>query len=336
MSRNAKVTAVNSGCFFDLYRAILKDFYIEWSKFATAAKGRFIRFFGIQKSLAQQKPPAVQMITRGDAEFIEHLMSDREAFDAFVYTPWRDALRELEERDRNPVISQFLQKNLPSKTPRRLSEGKNMALSRHLGTPNYEMYRFMHFSDVLTNLSPIILEYRNDKYVNANHTKYALAELCFYGGIHGLTRRAILDRVSVINKNESNGKRISDIKTKWGESLISFHRAFLISKFPAIEKGVVDLSEMYAELGGKARDYYNGYLSLFLRNNILFENFLFSKEESSFMKTIILPTILRILKETGKKPLIINLGPTGNEEDVFWTSYPRSDKEFVNKFLQPK
>jgi len=267
-------------------------------------------------------------------ELINELMDDKAKFDALVYTPWREVVKELEVRENDVELASYLTKVLPANLDQTLTTGKNMALARHLATPNYEMYRFVQCADVISELRPIILEYLEDKYVNASELKYALAELKFYRGVQANTLKPILDKKAVINRNESNGQKINKITTSWGESFVDFHRTFFNNTFPELSNNIYDLSEMYKQCGGIASLYYKSHLALFLRNNVLFENYLFSKEESDFMRNRVLPNFIDIIIETGKKPLIVNLGPTGNEDDVFWISYPPSKAEVVNTHIQ--
>jgi hypothetical protein len=267
-------------------------------------------------------------------EKIEYLISNREALVDFLYTPWRDVVEEMERRELDTELHTYLKNVLPEGTPSQILEGKNMALARHVATPNYEMHRFIQCADVIPGLRPMILEYTTDKYVNINATKHALAELKFHVG---RTRddRALLEKKPIINRNESNGLPLNTVTTKTNIPLVDFHHQLFEAAFPHMKDNLCDLSEMYCQLGGKAHKYYKAHLSLFLKHNVLFENFLINKEELGFLKNIILPTMLEILEETGYKPLIVNLGPTGNEEDVFWISYPPNQKENVNKLLNP-
>ena len=117
-------------------------------------------------------------------EKIEYLTSDKTIFDDLIYTPWEDAVKEIESRYDDQTLYNYLSKVLPKTTPDILMSGKNMALTRQFATPNYETYRFMQFADVM-GLNPLILEYTQDKYVNASEIKYSLAELCFYKGKKG-------------------------------------------------------------------------------------------------------------------------------------------------------
>ncbi len=270
-----------------------------------------------------------------DAKLISELLSNKDKFNAFVYTPWRDALSELSIRANDEGLEKYLQETLPSSTPGVLRAGKNMVLARQLATPNYEMYRFMQVADA-TGLNPVVLEYKQDKYVNVSQVKYALAELTFHKGYDPATNNARLEKYSIINRNESNGKRIDTLATRWGQSLTDFHKEFFINSFPEMTSHTHDLSNMYQELGGKATSYYTRFLSLFLKNSILFENYLLNKEEFHFMEKIFLPALLAIKKESHYTPLMVELVPEKNEDDIFWLSYPPKQRDFVDRYTACK
>jgi hypothetical protein len=282
-----------------------------------------------------RKSPFGILFGWSDTRLISNLLGDKNKFNAFVYTPWRDAVSELNARAKDTGLETYLQGVLPSSTPEVLRTGKNMVLARQLATPNYEMYRFMQIADV-TSLNPIVLEYKHDRYVNVSQVKYALAELNFHKGFDQATRKARLLKLSIINRNESNGKRIDTLTTKWGQHLTDFHNEFFINTFPSMANQTYDLSDMYHELGGGAAKYYNGFLSLFLKHSILFENFLFSSEELRFMEKIFLPALITIKRESKYTPLIVELVPERSEDDIFWLSYPPTKFDFVDTYTQCK
>jgi hypothetical protein len=132
----------------------------------------------------------------------------------------------------------------------------------------------------------------------------------------------------------ANGRRISELKTLWGEGFVEFHHEFLHERFPHLRDKHVDISSWLKESGSGAKDYYQKFFTLFLKDGILFENFLLDKKELNFTKEIVLPAIINIEKATGKKPLIVALEPTKHEGDKFWNSYPPNTIDFVNNKLK--
>lgn len=268
---------------------------------------------------------------------IESLVSDRDAFNTFVYLPWEAAITELEKRSSDSTLDTYLEKLLPAGAPQIMQGKKNMVLFRHIATPNYEIRRFAIAADTLNNLQPLILEYTKDSFNNRNDWKFSLAKLRFQKG----TSKAgvpIVENKTIIDINAANNQPISSIKTKWGESLVDFHHGLFEEAFPHLdtEKCVFDLSSWLHEHGTSAREYYKAFLALFLKHGILFENFLLDSKEFDFTKNIILPAILELEEETGYRPLIVALEPTHIEGDDFWLSHPSSCISTVSDRLAGK
>jgi hypothetical protein len=68
---------------------------------------------------------------------------------------------------------------------------------------------------------------------------------------------------------------------------------------------------------------------LFIRNGVLFENFLSTKEEINFTEKTVLPNIAIIEKTFGIKPLIVRISPKEAEEDIYWQCYPAHIKKYL-------
>ncbi len=269
-------------------------------------------------------------LSQNDRDFIEHLMTDKKAFDVFVYTPWREAVRTLEERQNNTVLSNYLHKTLPLGVPPLMKGKMSMIFCRYVATPNFEVQRFVMCADVLTHLQPLIFEHTEDKFADLNIMKRLLGKMRLYKG-RSANGETIAEYKTIVNVNSSNGHKISEILTIWGESLVDFHRNLFFNSFPHMESLIWNASSWYYSFGGKAENYYIGILSLALQHSILFENFLFSGREAKLTQFVVLPTILKIYRDTGIKPLIVALEPTDVEEDLFWFSYPHSVREIIDK-----
>jgi hypothetical protein len=86
---------------------------------------------------------------------------------------------------------------------------------------------------------------------------------------------------------------------------------------------VYDMSDwLHKNINSKAASWYKKFLSLFLKDAILFENFMTSKYDIELTKKVVLPAILEIEQETGLRPIIVALEPTDIEGNEFWMSYP--------------
>lgn len=254
---------------------------------------------------------------------IEELMNDRDAFNSFIYTPWEEALSELKKRSEDTKILDCLSRTTPHGIPEIMEGKKSMVLFRHIATPNYEIRRFTIAADALSELHPIILEYTDDQFNNRNDWKFSLGKLYFQKGFNKLGE-PVVEKKTIIDINAANNQPISSLATKWGQSLVDFHHELLTEQLPHvdIESNVFDLSSWLHKHGVSAREYYKAFLSLFLKDGILFENFLIDSKEYGFTKDIILPAILELEEETGYRPLIVALEPTHIEGDDFWLSHP--------------
>ena len=101
-----------------------------------------------------------------------------------------------------------------------------------------------------------------------------------------------------------------------------------------------DASSWFHESGGNAKNYYESFIRLFIKDAILFEDFLLNDEgEREFTEKVFLPAFVKVFEETGCKPLIVPLIWSGkekwseDEKDPTWTHYPQKAEECVKKNL---
>lgn len=264
---------------------------------------------------------------------IEFLCSNHEEFNKFVYTSVGEAIKELDLRQKNQALVDYTKKILNGDIPEIIKNRKSMVLFRHIATPNYEIRRFFMCADGLEELHPVIFEYTADKFNNRNEWKFSLGKILINKGLNK-KKEHIFECKTIIDINSANNKAINLINTKWNQSLVDFHHEVFKKNFPNLNDNVFDLSDWLHKFGPTAKDYYKQFFTLYLKNGILFENFLLNKEEMPFTKTIILPIILEIIKETGVKPLIVALEPTDIEVDKFWLSHPHYEKEFIEEKMK--
>lgn len=262
------------------------------------------------------------MISVFDLDNIDlgELIEDKKVFSEFVYTPLSEALRESQKRWRDKQLAKKMDGYFGGNIPQPLIDGFKAVLFRQLFTPNYELRRFMKtIHDA--NITPLLLEYHDDKFASNNPLKHALGKMKFQHNLDNDSKGKIETR-NIINFNESGGKKIKAVQTTWNQSLINFHHELLFSAFPNSSKYLFDASSWFHSIGGKAKDYYSRYTALFVRNGILFENFVLEGNELRFIKEIFLPSFIEVWKETGKKPMIVSLLPIDTQNALFWMSHP--------------
>ncbi len=251
---------------------------------------------------------------------ISDALESAAAFNALVYTDITEAIRELNGRWNDPELERKIDGLLGESIPSQFRGGFRAVLFRHLATPNYEMRRFMAVPDA-TGLKPLFLEIHEDKYSLNNPLKYYLGRMALHNGI-GKKGGHKIEYRNVIDFNESHTKRISEVKTLWGESLIDFHHRLLAHAYSLDEGCLCNVSELLDPGSRSAKEYYRKLLPLFARHGILFENFMLNGEELAFTRDIFLPAFFEVWEKTGKKPLVVALEPTEIEGDIFWLCHP--------------
>ena len=265
------------------------------------------------------------------SEKVSQLIQDKKSFDSYVYTPWEDALIELEKRRNDQKLTEYVNTILHNGIPEKMdTEKTNLILFRHIATPNFETARFIAIADFHPQFKSIILEYIEDKFNDRNDGKYFLGKLRFHKR-YDKNGAPIFENNNIINFNESNNKPISSIKTNWGQNLVDFHHEMFEKQFTTFANNKSDISEWLHLHGQTAKEYYKSFLTLFLQNGILFENLFINSKELGFTETVILPAFFEIEKECGFKPLIVTLAPKHAEADNFWNSFPHSLKKTVDE-----
>ncbi len=260
---------------------------------------------------------------------IDELVNDREAFNAFVYTNINEALVELKSRWIDEDLAKKVSDYLHDDIPEHIAEGFKVVFFRSLLTPNYELRRFMMIPDFLS-LEALFWEIRDDKFTLNNQLKYYLGKIGIFQGT-GKKGGSKIHFESIIDFNESHGKKINEVKTLWGQSLLDFHSELLLRTYPKIAPQVHDISEWLHKGGRSAKEYYADVIALFVRHGILFENFILDGDELDFIKTVFLPSFIDVWEKTGKKPLIVALEPTDIEGDVFWMCHTPEILEIIKQ-----
>lgn len=263
---------------------------------------------------------------------LDAILCDKKKFHDFVYTPLEEAVLELERRQNDSKLKAYISKSLPAGIPAPLTSSRNIFLSRSLATPNYELRRFMAAVDSLGDFRPVFWEYWQDDFrPNVNESKHNIAKMTFYQGLSKNGMQKIL-RDSIVDFNTENGKKLADVKTRWGQGLVDFHHDLFNKEYADKFSRTLfyDASEWYKQSGGDVNTYYKYIFILFLAHGILFENYLPDHPtESSFVRNVFLPTFLEIIKESGYKPLIVAMEPTDMEGHDFWMYYPHKIHEHV-------
>ena len=255
------------------------------------------------------------------------IMKDKSIFYEMVYTPLSEAIKILEERQKDKQLIEKIEKILNNNIPEPLIDiGKNGVMFRQVATPNYEIRWFIELTKDY-NLRTNFFEYHSDKFTSNNSYKHSLGQLIIHKDKKNKKGENIEEKITIVDFAKYDGKKLKDVSTLWGESMINFHkRLFDVvcsnnSNFKFYE------SSSWLKLGGnRAVDYYTNFILLFICHGILFENFLFCGGEGEFTQKILLPAFKKAYTLAGVKPLIVPIPPMDSEieEDIHWHSY--SDK----------
>lgn len=266
------------------------------------------------------------MIEIGD---YKKIMSDRNLFNQIVYTPLSDAIRLLEERQKDPELIKKIEKLLDNDIPEPLKKlDKYGICAKQVATPNFDSIWFIKLTKEF-GLRTFFSEFCDDKFTSNNDFKHSLGQLLISEKIdkNGYN---IEEKITVIDFNKSNGKKLKDVKTLWGESLIDFHKRLFDAYNIDTENFIFyDASGWLKKHGNQAQKYYKNDLLLLICHGILFENFLLAESEGDFTRNVLLPAIQEVINLTGVKPLIVPIPPMDIEDDSIWYSYNKKIKPFI-------
>jgi len=234
-------------------------------------------------------------------------------------------VRELRKRRCNPDLRRKIENliDLRHYPSMKGLERPCAVLFRQVGTPIHEVLRFFKQSKELA-LKPIIFEYHGDKFVSANNSyKRGLGKLPIYE-LTGRDGRDMVHFKTVFDMNKYGGKKFSEIVCHNGESLIDFHHR-LLRRIAKINTAThcIDGTAWLQENGADAASYYESFLTLFVRNAIMFESYIPVSNEKMFVQEVVEPAFFAIEKRFGLRPLIVRLLPEHDEQRKFWEMYPK-------------
>lgn len=240
-----------------------------------------------------------------------------------IYTPIREAMIELSRRRNDPILQEKIKEFFGKNSFHPLADNPKAVLSRPVATPNFELSNFILQAEMV-GLDPLIVEYPG-KLTAKNKDKY---HLCMMYTRNGRSKNGIhiVKKTKIVDISVHEGDEIKDTKTiSHGASLIDFHHKLLNHEYPHLMDSVVDFTEWFSSTRNTPDSYYLYYLSLFITNGILFENFFFNDaEEDKFIYEKLMPSFKKVEELFGCKPLIVPLLPLENERSHSWLYYPES------------
>ena len=250
-----------------------------------------------------------------------------------IYIPIEEASELIRKRWEDNNLRELIEKKIQDNIPEILKEGPSGMIWRHIGTPDGEFKRFLDLC-AIASVKPAVFEYLEDKYYDGNFTKYALTKLVFSKGLDKNLKN-IVEKEKIIDFNDAKGKKMSEIKTLWGEGLVDFHHFFLSRVFPEVEGRVFDTSDLMKKMEKSTRKYYNLIFSFAICHAIHFDDFDLLEKEDKFTNEIIIPAYNEVKNEFGISPLIVKISKVGeHDNDPYWWCYSGECKEIMNNHIK--
>jgi len=208
-----------------------------------------------------------------------------------------------------------------------LGDEPRAIMTRQLASPDMEFSNFINYSNKL-EFKPFCWEFLGDTFVTTNEDKAGLGRMVIFDG-YDKNNRLLIHKEKIIDlTGKEENKKISDIETNWGETMVDFHHRALINFYPNVE--FKDMTNWYRNKGKTAKEYYPYLLAIFIYNGILFENFVEEGEEEEFSKEIFAPAYDMIIDNFGVKPLIVQAIPEDEMNNKYWWSYPNEILKLIN------
>ncbi len=249
----------------------------------------------------------------------------------YLYTSQHEAREELIKRRKNQKLKLAVRRGLhPSfNTVAHMFESPKAVMFRQVATPTHEILRFIRMAKHM-KLTPVILEYYGDKFVSAgNPYKRSLGKMPIYQHT-GIDGRDIVHYRNIVDFNAYTGKPLSAVQCKDGTTLIRFHHILLnqLARF-STEKQCVDATEWFEAMGDYAQGYYRQFLTLFVRDAILFEYIDPAESEQQFARDVMIPAFHSVEAQYAHRPLIVRLVPKNKEARQFWDSFPKKTESLI-------
>lgn len=245
-----------------------------------------------------------------------------------LYTPLEEAKEEIWRRWNDETLKKEVEEYI-GEIPESLRYEPRTVLVRTIVTPDNEFFHFIEAAKQI-EFKPLVFEYINDKFCTKNNDKLRLAKMPFFIG-RNKKGDAIIKNHTVLDCAHADGKQCNKVQTLWGEKFVEFHHRLFSFNTTDIE--IFDASLWFMTNGKSAKQYYQNFLSLFVCNGILFENFLMDEREGRFTSEVVIPAFEKVQTYFGAKPLIVPAIPEDEIDDIYWWCYPEWVEKEVERCL---
>lgn len=249
-----------------------------------------------------------------------------------MYTPIEEAKKEIWRRWNDKELRKKIDDFLKNDIPDIFKISPRAVLARQVASPNFEAIRFLDLSREL-NLKSLYLEYLSDKFVAGNIDKYYLCRLFFHRG-NIRDKNHVATTLKMVDICDAEGKCMDTLKTIHDKNLVEFHHELINPLNLFFDADIFDISKHYERNGLVAERYYTYFFSLYICYGVLVENYLLDDKQTAFTRDIVLPNFRKVSELFGLKPLVVHLGPSGEEENLYWRYYPTSIEGEIKKQIK--
>jgi len=217
-----------------------------------------------------------------------------------------EAREEIAHRWQNVALRQRVVDFLDGDLPEQFLQEPRGVLFRQLGIPDTETKRFMEICAYL-EVKPLITEFLSDKFTTVNEDKLRWGRIDVCEKMNK-NNEPIIRSTHILDYFDSDGKKLRDVKTVWGERLVDFfHDAFV--GMGEVKPEVCDISHWLKRNGGKASEYYKKYIAFFVAHALWIDTFDEINEllKMPFFRDNEFANYCAIAEYFGVKPMIVQL-----------------------------
>lgn len=193
-------------------------------------------------------------------------------------------------------------------------------LFRQIASASYETLWFTRRARRV-GLVPVIIEHRTDRFCSRNSFKCSLTTPSVAVGRdrHG---RPIVKRTRLVEHAAAEGRRLQDLVTQSGETLVAYHHRRLLAMMGRSVPRIVDLSSVVRTASAGPRAYYVDLFSLMTGRAALFEDFVIDEQTASFYRRVVKPAYEEAATLTGHRAQVARLIPGRRAASPLWNAYP--------------
>lgn len=243
-----------------------------------------------------------------------------------IYFSLDDARSELAARRQDKQLMKRIEADLGGQKWPIFKDKPMGVLTKYLPSPDNSLTFFIQMARYI-GVVPVVLEFLGDKFVLMNEEKKGLGRLRVF------SPNGDKFAVDIVDFKSNENRKINEVVTKTGESIVDFHHGLLKEFGCDVE---LEDSTAWLREPGKKIDYYK-YLLNFLVHGVLFEYYTEEDEnEKIFVRDVFFPSLEKIYQIYGLRPLIVRLYPENQdeEEDFYWWSYPLNINNYILEYAQ--